>query len=201
MIKNKSKNILSRLEFASKLLSNLNGDNVIDLGCREQELKLSLKGNYNYYGVDLNKDTEKKSYLITYNLENGFPNLNISTDITVCLDVLEHLDNAHQLRDQILSHTKKKIVIALPNMAYYKFRLKFLTTGELSGKYPFGREKPLDRHKWISNIRSADEFMSVVDPDIWHMKKNQFYCTKKKKFYSVLFRKIFIKIISKSFCL
>lgn len=68
MIKNKSKNILSRLEFASKLLSNLNGDNVIDLGCREQELKLSLKGNYNYYGVDLNKDTEKKSYLITYNL-------------------------------------------------------------------------------------------------------------------------------------
>ena len=34
-----------------------------------------------------------------------------------------------------------KIAIALPNMAYYKFRIKFLLTGEISGKYTFHSKK------------------------------------------------------------
>lgn len=84
-------------------------------------------------------------------------------------------------------------------MAYYKFRLKFLTTGESSGKYPFGREKPLDRHKWISNIRSADEFMSVVDPDIWHMKKINFIAQRKRNFIVFYLEKFLSKLFPNLF--
>lgn len=194
----KKKFSLNRLEFSAELLSDLNGENIIDLGCRGQELKNFLKGSYNYIGVDFN-DNVKSSKLLNHNLENGYPNIDVSPDITVCLDVLEHLDNAHQLRNEILKKTKKKIIIALPNMAYYKFRLKFLFFGELSGKYPFGKKKPIDRHKWITNLNSADEFMSVTDNQIWQIKKINFIAHRRRNFIMYYLEKILAKFFPNIF--
>ena len=65
-------------------------------------------------------------------------------------------------------------------MAYYKFRFNFLFTGELSGKYPFGKSKPADRHKWITNINNINQFISTIDEKEWKIKVYDFIAERKR---------------------
>ena len=95
---------------------------------------------------------------INYNLENGLPE-NTDYDIINALDVLEHVENIHELLNDIFFRSKKKISIALPNMGYYKFRLNFLFKGVISGKYIFHEKKVSDRHRWIPNYSSIIKFI------------------------------------------
>jgi len=171
-------NPISRIQFASNLIQTLKGEVVCDLGCRDQILKKYLKGNFDYIGVDYSN--ENQNNFIKHDLENGLPNFSKSIDVIVCLDVLEHIDNSHMLRDDMFETAQKKIVIALPNMAYYKFRFNFLFKGELSGKYPFGETKPADRHKWITNIRNIKQFISTIDQKKWKIKEYNFIAERKR---------------------
>ena len=85
-------------------------------------------------------------------------------------------------------------------MAYYKFRFNFLFTGELSGKYPFGKSKPADRHKWITNIKNINQFISTVDEKEWGIKEYDFIAERKRnlilfyleKFLSKFFPSLFV---------
>ena len=43
---------LDRTEYVAKKLGKLNGDKVLDIGCREMILKEHLQGNFNYLGLD-----------------------------------------------------------------------------------------------------------------------------------------------------
>ena len=189
---------ISRIQLASNLINFLKGEIVFDLGCRDQILKRFLKGNFHYVGVDY--ANENQNNFIKHNLENGLPSFDKDIDIIVCLDVLEHIDNSHRLRDDIFKKAKKKIIIALPNMAYYKFRFNFLFTGELSGKYPFGKSKPADRHKWITNIKNINQFISTVDEKKWAIKEYDFIAERKRnlilfyleKFLSKFFPSLFV---------
>lgn len=189
---------ISRINFASNLINFLKGEIVCDLGCRDQILKKYLKGDFHYIGVDY--ANENQNNFIKHNLENGLPSFDKDIDIIICLDVLEHIDNSHKLRDDIFKTAKKKIVIALPNMAYYKFRFNFLFTGELSGKYPFGESKPADRHKWITNINNINQFISTIDEKEWKIKVYDFIAERKRniilfyleKFLSKFFPGLFV---------
>ena len=132
---------LDRIEFITNKLSKLNGDTILDLGCRDMILKKFLKGNFEYYGVDNYDLNQFDNSYIQHNLEKGLPNNIKSSDIVVALDVLEHIENIHEIYSQLFNISKKKVVIALPNMAYYKFRLNFLFRGILSNKYIFSEKK------------------------------------------------------------
>ena len=184
---------ISRINFASNLINFLKGEIVCDLGCRDQILKKYLKGDFNYIGVDY--VNENQNNFIKHNLENGLPNFDKDIDIIVCLDVLEHIDNSHRLRDDIFKTAKKKIVIALPNMAYYKFRFNFLFTGELSGKYPFGESKPADRHKWITNINNINQFISTIDEKEWKIKVFDFIAERKRNIILFYLEKFLSKFL------
>ncbi len=188
---------ISRIQFASELIDNLKGDVVLDLGCRDQILKKHLKGNYNYIGIDY--ANLSNGNFIKHNLEEGLPNLDKKIDVIVCLDVLEHIDNSHKLRDEIFKTAQKKVIIALPNMAYYKFRLNFLFKGELSGKYPFGEKKPADRHKWITNIHNIKKFISTINNDQWRIKEYDFIFERKRNFLMFNLEKILSKIFPSFF--
>ena len=78
----------------------------------------------------------------------------------VCTEVLEHLDNFHEIFDEICRIAKNNIIISLPNSwARFKFSL-------ISGKsghkfYGLPVEKPLDRHKWFFNYEQALNFLKV----------------------------------------
>ena len=124
-------------------------------------LKTHLKGNFKYTGLDYNNPNDQKNDfpIIDHNLENGLP-INLEKfDIINALDDLEHLENIHEIFNSLFNQSKKKIVIALPNMAYYRFRKHFLFTGTLSKKYLFTEKKIGDRHRWIPNYYSINKFI------------------------------------------
>jgi hypothetical protein len=180
---------INRNDFVARKLGYLNNETIVDLGCRDQILKKYLKGRYNYIGVDLIKK-RKKDKLLIHNLENGLPNFKKKIDIIIALDVLEHLDNLHLIRDQALKISKKKIIIALPNMAYYSFRINFFFSGVISGKYPFSYYKPLDRHKWIPNYYNIDSFFSKIKSNIWKIKSINFTCERRFNIFLYFFEKL-----------
>jgi hypothetical protein len=181
---------VNRNQFVANKLGSLKGETVLDLGCRDQILKKYLIGEYNYIGADVVKPLNKnKSKILLCDLEKGIPKLKKKIDIIVALDVLEHLDNAHLVRDQMLKLSKKKIIIALPNMSYYKFRLNFMFKGIVSGKYPFDSFKPIDRHKWLPNYYNINNFFKDIDHN-WKVTAFNFICQRRFNFLSFLFDKI-----------
>ena len=79
---------------------------------------------FKYIGVDYNPENNNNDF-INHNLENGMPSNLESIDIINAADVLEHIDNIHDIFNSCLNVANKKIAIALPTMAYYKFKLNF----------------------------------------------------------------------------
>ena len=139
----------NRNEFVANKLGNLNGEKILDIGCRDEVFKKYLKGKFDYYGIDYDPNDEcYKENRLNYNLEKGLPDLSAKFDIINALDVLEHLENIHEIFNQLFKKSNNTISIALPNMGYYKFRLNFLFRGEISGKYTFHNKKINDRHRW-----------------------------------------------------
>ena len=110
-------------------------------------MKEHLGNKVNYIGIglssdnlDLKIDLEKKA----------LPYKNNSFDVVLCCDVLEHLENIHEVFDKLCRVSKKYVIVSLPNphsvfWSYVKHgnynenqRLKF---------YGLPAEKPEDRHK------------------------------------------------------
>ena len=117
----------NRNEFVANKLGNLNGEKILDIGCRDEVFKKYLKGKFDYYGIDYDPNDEcYKENRLNYNLEKGLPDLSAKFDIINALDVLEHLENIHEIFNQLFKKSNNTISIALPNMGYYKFRLNFL---------------------------------------------------------------------------
>ena len=196
MIKFKS---YSRTEFISKILGILKNEKVLDLGCRDGVLKKNLKGDFKYNGIDLNP-VEKDVNIYNHDLQNGLPKNLENIDIIFAIDVLEHIDNPLEILFEMMENSNKLIILALPNMAYYKFRLKFLLKGELSLKYPFGVKNTHDRHKWITNLENIKKFVNHVDKKKWKINDYNFIFQRKRnflffyleKFLSIFFPNLFV---------
>ena len=174
---------LDRTEYVAKKLGKLNGDKVLDIGCREMILKEYLEGNFNYLGLDYISKKSNTSDFINHNLEKGIPDNLDNIDIIVALDVLEHIENIHDVYKEFFSITNKTVVVALPNMAYYKFRINFLIKGVLSGKYIFTENKILDRHRWIPNCQTIDKFIYTNTPSEWNIKSYNYIAERKRNFF------------------
>tara|TARA_B100000780_G_scaffold72724_1_gene48718 strand:- start:2174 stop:2800 length:627 start_codon:yes stop_codon:yes gene_type:complete len=174
---------LSRTEYVAKKLGKLNGDKVLDIGCREMILKEHLLGNFNYLGLDYISKKSNDPSFINHNLEKGLPeNLN-NIDIIIALDVLEHIEHIHEVYQGFFPITNKAVIVALPNMGYYKFRINFLFKGILSGKYYFSENKTLDRHRWIPNYQTIDKFIHKNTPLGWNIKNYDYVAERKRNFF------------------
>ena len=190
---------LSRTEYVAKKLGKLNGDKVLDIGCREMILKEYLEGNFDYLGLDYISKKSNASDFINHNLEKGLPdNLN-NIDTIVALDVLEHIENIHDVYKEFFSITNKTVIVALPNMAYYKFRINFLIKGVLSGKYIFSEEKVLDRHRWIPNYQSIDKFINKNTPPGWTINTHNYIFERKRNFVLYYIEKFLSKFFPSLF--
>ena len=101
---------LNRNAFVANKIGNLNGEKILDIGCRDKILKKYLIGSYDYTGLDYNPIIavkEKRIDYINHNLEVGMPK-NVNYDIITAIDVLEHLENIHDIFEQIFENAKKK---------------------------------------------------------------------------------------------
>jgi len=175
---------LDRNQYVAKKLGILNGDRLLDIGCRDMVLKKYLTGNFIYKGLDfeINQQLKENKDLINHNLENGLPKDLIKYDIINALDVLEHLENIHDIFKDLFNHSNNQIIIALPNISYYRFRISFLFNGVLSKKYTFNKNKTSDRHRWIPNYYSIQEFVNENIDKNWIYRKKKFIFERKRNF-------------------
>jgi len=190
---------LDRNQYVAKIIGKLNGEKVVDLGCRDKILKKHLIGDFEYIPVDFNPNINNKDF-INHNLENGLPKEIDKIDIITAIDVLEHIENIHLVFKECLDKAQKMIVIALPNIAYYKFRFYFLITGNISGKYTFHEKKVIDRHRWLTAYYANIGFIKKNTPLNWKIYKYDFIAQRKRnlifyyieKFLSKFFPQLFV---------
>ena len=144
---------------------------ILDIGCRDKILKKYLNENVIYQGIDFEESHE----VIAHNLEEGIPFPDNSFDIVFALDVLEHVENIHFLFSEILRVSKKEAIIALPNMSYWKFRLRYLKGKDISDKYVMPTKKILDRHRWLTSYNSSRKLIKALSSNLNVIEKKYFY--------------------------
>ena len=78
------------------------------------------------------------------------------------MDVLEHLDNIHEIFDELCRVSSKYIIISLPNP--YNDFMNFIFKGTKYNKnlkfYGLEPEKEVDRHKWFFSSTEANNFIN-----------------------------------------
>jgi ubiquinone/menaquinone biosynthesis C-methylase UbiE len=167
--------------------------NILDVGADQCYLKEHLGNKVNYIGIglssdklDLKIDLEKQS----------LPYKDNSFDVVLCCDVLEHLDNIHEIFDKLCMVSKEYVIISLPNP--HSVFLSYLKHGDYNEHqhlkfYGLPAEKPGDRHKWFFSTDEAENFiryranknnMEIIQIDIEGNGPNKIN----------FFKKIFLKI-------
>ena len=125
---------------------------ILDVGCGDAYLK-ELVGS-EYVGIDITGKPD-----VVFDLEQGkLPLKSDSFDCVVCTDVLEHLENIHDMFFELARVTRKYVIISLPNN--WNPFIKKILKGESDLKfYGLPVEKPKDRHKWFFNYEEAKNFI------------------------------------------
>lgn len=85
--------------------------------------------------------------------------------MSVALDTLEHLDNFHEVFEELIRVSKKYIIISLPNCFDVFFKIFFNKrtndvnqNGFYNKFYGIPINKPIDRHKWFFTVDDIERF-------------------------------------------
>lgn len=131
---------------------------ILDVGADKCHLKAYLGKDTEYLGIGLGEDTDQQVDLEREKIP--FPDS--AFDCVLCLDVLEHLDNIHQVFDELCRVTRRFVILSLPNPWAHFYRM--LCDGDYRSGCPvkfYGLpvEPPVDRHKWFFSAEEAKEFI------------------------------------------
>lgn len=143
-----------KLAMAGRILSHYKPDSILDLGCDTRELNHFLRC-HRYVGLDISGSPD-----VVVDLNLGLPFRDRTFDMVIAFDVLEHLQDIHFVFDEMLRVSSKYVVVGLPNMYEWHFRVLFLVGKRLSGKYGLAPDKPMDRHTWVFSLREARAFVN-----------------------------------------
>ena len=150
-------NRAERSQFISKIYKHYLKFSVLDVGCSENTLKSYLPENIKYVGIDI---SGKPDFIV--NLEED--KLKMFEDqsfyIVVCTDVLEHLDNIHEIFDDLCRVSKKYIIVSLPNN-WIQFKFSLMSGMAEHKFYGLPVDSPEDRHKWVFNHDQALNFLKL----------------------------------------
>jgi hypothetical protein len=132
---------------------------ILDVGADECQLKNYLPEGVSYWGIGLGGNPDQQ-----VNLEvEKVPFPDNSYDCVLCLDVLEHIENTHEIFDELCRVSRRYVIVSLPNpwASFYSM----LLGGRYSPAQPlkfYGLpvERPLDRHKWFFSTEEAEKFIS-----------------------------------------
>ncbi len=141
-----------KLTLVGHLLSKYLKGDVLDVGCGEKHLSTLVRGRY--VGIDIAGKPD-----IIANVEPGIPFRDMSFDTVVAFDILEHSDNIHFGFDELCRVARRYVIIGLPNIYEWRFRLMFVIGRRLSGKYGLPVNPPLDRHRWLFSFWDARSFI------------------------------------------
>lgn len=141
------------------------GGNVLDVGCYEAPMRKMI-GADRYTGVDFVGNPD-----IRLNLEHiqRLPFEDSSFNSVMCIEVLEHLNNLHDLATEFFRVSQKNVLISLPN-AWRDARVKIERGKGNIAHYGLPLARPDDRHKWFFNADDAVAFLEALTPPGWRSK-------------------------------
>lgn len=140
----------SKYEVTRQLVAALGpASSVLDVGCRDCELRRHLPSAVGYTGVDLEQNASGTVDHIA-DLARGLPFPDRGFDAACALDVLEHTDDIHASFAELARVSSHLVIVVLPNLAHASHRLRLLTSGHLGGKYRLPAAPIADRHRWVT---------------------------------------------------
>jgi len=174
----------SRATFIYELFEQYFNNSVLDVGCFNAPLRSQLKG-LSYTGIDIDGDPDLK---INLEEQERLPFQDCSFELTICTEVLEHLNNLHSVFDELFRVTSKYLIISLPN-SWCNARVKIERGNGDFLHYGLPTLKPLDRHKWFFNATHSIDFFCDAAPPGFRVK--EIFAVEKNKFFLLkYFRKI-----------
>ena len=110
-----------RLSKAVKLANIRSGVRILDVGCRDGYLKKFLKGDYQYFGIDIAPEFEAPDITIQ-DICAGTDFDPDFFDIVFCIEVLEHVTNPYFVLREIHRILKPggRLVLSVPNPYHFK---------------------------------------------------------------------------------
>jgi len=141
-----------------KYQSILRGRKILDVGADECYLKQHIDDEASYWGIGLGGNPDQQVDLE----KEKIPFTDGSFDCVLCLDVLEHLDNIHEVFNELCRVTQRYVIISLPNPTrslYSRLRFGDYRPGKLTKHYGLPLEPPQDRHKWFFTYEEAEKFV------------------------------------------
>ena len=154
-----------RNKFIIDELGDYIGSSVLNVGGGgRKHLKSFLTENQEYIELDI---AGKPDYIVNLEKEMPLQFDDNSFETVICTDVLEHVDNLHELFSELERVSSKHIILSLPNGVADSFDIirnkdsvnKENNTGKHSKFYGLPFQKPVDRHKWIFSYTEAEEFL------------------------------------------
>ena len=164
---------------------------ILDVGCDFNNLK-NIVGQ-KVTGVDLYGEPDFK---IDFEKEKLSQFKDREFDMIVCTEVLEHLENFHEMVDEIFRVSNKYVLISLPNCADFFTRIYILSTGNIGKFYGLPQKKPEDRHRWFfSHINLEDFFQSYSKKTQFRILRRFLVCNYSDSWRGSLVR-FFIKLLN-----
>jgi len=127
---------------------------VLDVGCDKAVLR-ELCAPERYVGIDFSPEADVKQDLMA---DGRLPFPERSFDGVVCSDVLEHLENLHQVFGELVRVTRDHLLVTLPNN-WNSARRQLLRGKGSVAHYGLPLEKPVDRHRWFFSFSEAEAFL------------------------------------------
>lgn len=165
---------------------------ILDVGADECGLRNLLPTGTEYTGIGLGGSVDVQIDLEKQKL----PYEGNSFDVVLCLDVLEHLDNMHEVFDELCRITRNYLIISLPNpwRAFTTMlRMGYYRHSELPMKFfNLPTEPSADRHKWFYGVHEAERFLRergrMNGMEILQMDRHDTELNLKKRLYRVVSR-------------
>tara|TARA_B110000483_G_scaffold241664_1_gene325278 strand:- start:712 stop:1305 length:594 start_codon:yes stop_codon:yes gene_type:complete len=109
-----------RFKAASKLISFAPNAAVLDIGCRDGNLRGFLPKDIRFTGIDIAEEFKSDNIIIA-DVSEGIPFPNNSFDVIFMIDVLEHTLKPHEIFREIKRVMKKDahFVISVPNPYHF----------------------------------------------------------------------------------
>ena len=163
------KEIEYQTEFRDKkvieYLKEKKGGKFLELGCWDYGFKLCAPFSKEYVGVDVRDVKHPSKYkFLKQDLEKNpkLPFEDQSFDCIIAMDVLEHLNNRHEVMEEIKRLIKKDglIIISLPNEYSYQPIWYHIKGVEWISYHHDEVDMDNIGHKYFYSIKSAREYVS-----------------------------------------
>jgi len=147
----------ARMQYLARTFARVLKGRALDVGCDMRHLK-TLAPQLDYVGIDVAGEPDLK--LDLERLERlPFPDRDF--DLVVCSEVLEHLDNLHQVFSELVRVSRERVLISLPNCWAEARRPIGRGKGGMM-HYGLPARRPQDRHKWFFSLSEGRAFVDAM---------------------------------------